>query len=152
MKISCKVRATVDVLLMATFTFLAVTGFNRYFRDPGRGARGLGSGFRLHPYVGFIFIALVIIHLTLGYRSVPSLFRAGMRGRLRSLARAIVDVSLIVVFVIMAVTGVWLYVSSPGGSVLKLHTYGAFVMTGLVVTHVILGWKSFTGVLRAASR
>ncbi len=148
----CRLRATVDLIMIGLFTFLAITGINRYLRDPGRGARGLGSGFRLHPYVGFIFIALVIIHLTLGYRSIPSLFRVGMRGRLRSLARAIVDVSLIVVFVIMAVTGVWLYVSSPGGSVLKLHTYGAFVMIGLVVTHLLLGWRSFTGVLRAASR
>jgi len=153
MRVSCKVRATVDFLLMITFMFLAITGFSRYLResgDPGRGFRGAGVGFHFHPYVGFIFIALVLIHLLTGYRSIPALFRAGRRGRLRSLARSIVDVSLIAVFVVMAVTGVWLYASSPGGFVLRLHTYGAFVMTGLVVTHIILGWKSFTGVLRAA--
>ncbi|WP_297127003.1 DUF4405 domain-containing protein [Thermococcus sp.] len=82
-----------------------------------------------------------------------------------ALVRGIVDLILTIVFVLVAVSGIALYLA-PSGKVAELlgwtflgvtratweavHTYLGFIMIGLVAIHLILGFNSMIVMLKSA--
>ena len=77
--------------------------------------------------------------------------------------RAILSSLLIIVFVVVAFTGIGLYFApaDPVGwsffglkkmQLEKLHTVSGFVMIGLIIVHLSLNFKMFIGELKSLKR
>ncbi len=85
--------------------------------------------------------------------------------RVSALVRSIIDLLLTVTFVVLAITGIGLYLA-PSGRIANslnwtflgldketltlIHTYFGFIMIGLVAVHLIIGFRSMLVMLKSA--
>ncbi|WP_461862808.1 DUF4405 domain-containing protein [Thermococcus sp.] len=85
--------------------------------------------------------------------------------RVSALVRSIIDLLLTVTFVVLAITGIGLYLA-PSGRIANslnwtflgldketltlIHTYFGFIMIGLVAVHLIIEFRSMLVMLRSA--
>ena len=85
--------------------------------------------------------------------------------RVSALVRSIIDLLLTVTFVVLAITGIGLYLA-PSGRIANslnwtflgldketltlIHTYFGFIMIGLVAVHLIIEFHSMLVMLRSA--
>jgi len=87
--------------------------------------------------------------------------------RASALLRSTVDLLLLVVFVLIAITGIGLYLAPSGriadsigwtflgadkDTLTNVHTYLGFVMIGLVAVHLVVGFRSMVVMLKSAFR
>ncbi len=78
--------------------------------------------------------------------------------------RALCSLALLVLFAIVTFTSIGLYFAPAGkiarlsnwtflglskGQLVKLHTISGFVMVGIIIIHLILNWRLFSGELKS---
>ena len=61
--------------------------------------------------------------------------------------RGIVSLALLVLFVILVFTGIFMYLGTGKGA--RLHTIAGFLMALLVVIHLAMNYKMLAGELKA---
>ena len=105
MRASALVRSIVDLLLTVTFIVIAITGIGLYLAPSGRIAHTVNWTFLgmdkdtltlIHTYFGFVMIALVAVHLVIGFRSMLIMLKSALRSsKLKVVAALLVPLLLI---------------------------------------------------------
>ena len=70
-----------------------------------------------------------------------------MKPRTIIILRGLISLSLLVVFIILAVTGLLMYLGTGKGEL--LHTIAALVMSVLVVIHLMMSYKMLIAEIKA---
>ncbi len=99
------IRTVIDVMLLAGFVVMLVTGLGLYFAPSGRIAREIGWTWLgldkhtlgdVHAYFGFTMICVAIVHLTLNWKPLTSLLRSvGYAGIVKAVIAAFLILALV---------------------------------------------------------
>ncbi|MFA4641254.1 DUF4405 domain-containing protein [Pyrococcus kukulkanii] len=88
MKASALIRGIIDLLLTITFIIIAISGVALYLAPSGRIAESIGWTFlglskdsweTIHTYLGFVMIGLVGLHPLIGFNSMITMLRMGLK-------------------------------------------------------------------------
>ncbi|ASJ15687.1 hypothetical protein A3L04_00645 [Thermococcus chitonophagus] len=96
MKASALIRGIIDLLLTITFIIIAISGIALHLAPSGRIAESIGWTFlglnkdsweTIHTYLGFVMIGLVALHLLIGFNSMITMLRMGLKkSKIRGIA------------------------------------------------------------------
>ncbi|NJE06471.1 DUF4405 domain-containing protein [Thermococcus sp. M36] len=105
MKASALLRGIVDFLLLVVFIVVGITGIGLYLAPSGRIADSIGWTFlgldkdtltAVHTYLGFVMIGLIALHLIIGFTSMVTMLRMGLRkSRVKGIAALLIPFLLI---------------------------------------------------------
>ncbi|AFK21700.1 DUF4405 domain-containing protein [Pyrococcus sp. ST04] len=88
MKASALLRGLIDLLLTITFIIIAISGIALYLAPSGRIAETINWTFlgltketweNVHTYIGFVMIGLVALHLLIGFKSMITMLKSGVK-------------------------------------------------------------------------
>ncbi|AEC51475.1 hypothetical protein PNA2_0558 [Pyrococcus sp. NA2] len=106
MKASALLRGIIDLLLLVVFIVIGITGIGLYLAPSGRIAESIGWTFlgfdkdtltEVHTYFGFVMIGLVALHLLIGFKSMVTMLRMGLRkSKLKGMAALVIPLLLVV--------------------------------------------------------
>ena len=118
------------------------------------------SGVSIHEWLGLGALLVVIVHTAMHFDHIIETFRAPTNRRGIRLAKAVLDVALVLVFALCAVSGVMV-----SGTLLQtfgfyaegyyfwdpLHAASAKILLAMLLVHVVANWKLIAAGLRKKS-